>query len=249
MENAPAINIGGTSPAPGADIDAWNRYENWLCEVYLPFLLLKIPGATGADRYWIIKENSLYPSRITIRHFQNLKMWENSHKLSERIAVEEEMATWVKRHVIDYVWATSYILIKSFRSEPSDAPGVKDTKIENAPIMHIESYRLRPEDEEKYVKWLNDYGFNVLIPLFVGLPGLKGYDFYKHTGLKGISEVREWEYPIFLFILYFENVEAFENYEKSREFTAFQKALRNVFPNGLNLRWYVEYQLVRSWRK
>jgi hypothetical protein len=249
MENAPVINVGGASPAPGADIDVWNRYENWLCEVYLPLLTSKIPGATGADRYWIIKENPLYPSRITIRHFQNLKMSENSNKLPERIAVEEEMATWVKRHVIDYVWATSYILIKSFRSEPSDSPGVGDTKIENAPIMHIESYRLRPEDEEKYVKWLNDYGFNVLIPLFVGLPGLKGYDCYKHTGLKGISEVREWEYPPYLSIVYFENVEAFENYEKSRELVAYQKALRNVFPNGLNLRWYVEYQLVRSWRK
>lgn len=115
MENAPVINLGGASPAPGTDIDVWDRYEKWLGEVYTPLLTSKIPGATGADRYKIIKQNSLYPSRVTIRHLQNLSMWKNSNTLPERIAVEEEMATWVKRHVIDYVWSTSYILIKSFR--------------------------------------------------------------------------------------------------------------------------------------
>lgn len=249
MENTPAINFAGVSPAPGTDVDVWDRYEKWLREVYLPLLTSKIPGATGADRYWIIKQNFLYPSRVTIRHFQNLNMWKNSNTLPERIATEQELATWVKRHVIDYVWSTSYILTKSFRNELSGAPGLERTKIENAPVMHIEAYRLRPEEEGKYVQWLNDYGFNVLIPLFLGLPGLRGYDYYKHTGLKGISDVREWEYPSYLSIVYFENIEAFENYEKSREFTAFQKALRNVFPNGLNLKWYVQYQLIQSWRK
>ena len=249
MENMPAINFAGTSPAPGTDIDVWDRYEKWYREVYLPLLTSKIPGATGADRYWITKQNCLFPSRVAVRHFQDLSAWENSNKVPERIAIEGDMANWIKRHVIDYVWSTSYVLIKNFRSETSGPVSGRDTKIENAPFMHIESYRLQPEEEQKYVKWLNDYGFNVLIPLFVGLPGLKGYDCYKHTGLKGLTEVREWEYPTYLSMIYFENIEAFENYEKSRELIAYHKALRNIFPNGLNLRWYVQYQLMQSWRK
>jgi heme-degrading monooxygenase HmoA len=82
-----------------------------------------------------------------------------------------------------------------------------------------------------------------------GLPGLKGYDCYEHSGQKGLTESREWEYPPYLSIVYFKNNEAFENYEKSRELIAYQKAIRNIFPNGLNLRWYIQYQLVKSWRK
>jgi hypothetical protein len=44
-------------------------------------------------------------------------------------------------------------------------------------------------------------------------------------------------------------MDSFENYRKSPELVAFQKAIRNVFPNGLSLKWYVQYQLMQSWRK
>jgi len=249
MENRPVINLAGASPAPGADVETWNRYEKWMNEVYIPMVDMKLPGTTGIDRYLIIKENFLYPSRISIRHFQDLKTWDNSNKLPERIAIQEEMASWVKRHVIDYIWATPCTLVKSFRSEPAGTVGIKDTKIENAPIMHIEGYHLRPDEAEQHSKWLNEYGFNAFVPLFVGLPGLRGYDCFENTGLTGLTKVRECDYPQHLSILYFENIAAFENYEKSRELVAFQKAIANIFPSGLNYRWYVQYQLTKSWRK
>jgi hypothetical protein len=62
-------------------------------------------------------------------------------------------------------------------------------------------------------------------------------------------EVREWEYPDYISIIYFDDLAAFENYQSSPELIAFKKAICNIFPNGLNYRLYVQYQLVKSWRK
>jgi hypothetical protein len=210
---------------------------------------MNIPGVTGSDRYHIVKENPAYPLNVTIRHFLSLNDWENSLKSQDRIAINSEMNSWVKRRVVDWIWSTSFQLLKSFRSEPARDDSKNDTKIENGPVMHLEAFHFRKEDEEKYSGWLNDYGFNAFIPLFIGLGGLKGYDCYRNTGRKGISELREWDYPLFLSILYFENMASLENYEKSRELISYQKALRNVFPNGLSYKWYVQYTLMQSWRK
>ena len=49
--------------------------------------------------------------------------------------------------------------------------------------------------------------------------------------------------------MYFGDIKSFETYAKSAALVAFNKALRTVFPYGLNYKWYVEYQLVKSWRK
>jgi hypothetical protein len=108
------------------------------------------------------------------------------------------------------------------------------------------------EDQDKYKKWLDEYGFNVLIPLTMKLPGLQAINCYKDTVLQNQASTmgtREQEYPQFITVLYFENQKAFENYTKSAELLAFQKAIGNIFPHGLNFKWYVQYQLTRSWRK
>lgn len=249
MENAPVINLAGGSPAPGADVETWNRYVKWTAEVYFPLLSMKVSGTTGVDRYRIVKESIEYPLIVSLIHFENPKFWEDSSKSPERIAYAGELTAWMKRRIIEMIWSAPYELVKSFRSEVSGKVGSEDTRIDNAPIMHLEAYHLRPEDEEKYRQWLIDFGFNAFIPLLVRLSGLKGYDFYKNAGLNRIYEEREWDYPLHVSILYFENIEAFENYTKSPELVAFQKVLRNVFPLGLNFKWYVQYQLIQSWRK
>jgi hypothetical protein len=249
MDNAPVINFAGTSPAPGADPEMWDRYQKWLTEVYTPMFWMKILGITGTDSYHIIKENPMYPLSLTIRHFQSLKDWEASLKSPERIATSADMEAWFKRRIREQIWTTCYQLVKSFRNGSVSNITKEDTKNENVPILHLEAFHLRKEDEDKYSQWLNDYGLNSFIPLFIGLTGLKGYDCYRYTGLQGMFGGREWDYPMFLSILYFEKMESYENYEKSRELIAYQKAIRNIFPLGLNLKWHVQYQLVKSWRK
>ena len=81
------------------------------------------------------------------------------------------------------------------------------------------------------------------------LSGLKQYVRYKHTyvNIPDPDKTKRYvEYPPYLSILTFENVEAFENYQKSLELQALNGGLRAPFPRGLDYRWYVQYQLVRS---
>jgi heme-degrading monooxygenase HmoA len=190
-----------------------------------------------------------YPLFGGILHYENNEIRESYRKTPESQAMRGEITAWTKRGIVDYIWRISYELIKSIRSGAISS-FKEGTIIDNAPIMHIEAYLLSPEEEEKYAKWLNEYGFNIFLPLFLKVPGLKGYDCFKCLNdTKGSGEARETKYPPFLSIVYFENQEAFENYTKSAELVVFQKGLRNVFPRGPVYKWYVQYKLNQSLRK
>ncbi|MFH0846653.1 MAG: hypothetical protein V1894_01150 [Chloroflexota bacterium] len=248
MENRPAMSFSGISPTPGVDSETYSRFLNWMTEVYAP-LHMTIPGRTGMDSYKIVTESPEYPSLLSLLHYKNIQAREASLTNPERIAVANELNAWIKRRVMVYVWVNPYELVKSFRNKQFKEQSKGDTMIENAPILHIEGYRFRPGDQEKYANWLNDYASSSFVPLIMRLPGIKGYDFYENIGGKTLVEAREWEYPDSLSALYFEDMVAFENYTKSPELLALKKGLLNTFPNGLNLRWYVQYQLIGSWRK
>jgi hypothetical protein len=136
-----------------------------------------------------------------------------------------------------------------FRSKPVYSDDNQDTRIENAPIMHLEGYRLLVEEQEKYLKWFTDFGCPIFMPLFMKIPGLAGYDWYKDTGLRGSREAERWEYPEYLSIIYFENLKANDDFVKSPEMAGFHKAIRSVIPYRLGYVWYVQYQLLKSFRK
>jgi hypothetical protein len=248
MENTPVITLNGFSPYPGADPEIWERYTKWNEEVYAP-LLIKYPTRKGIDTYQIVRENPLYPFRLGIHHHENLTSQQNARKTAEQIAITQDSASWEKRNVIDQLWSAVYQLVRSFRSEqglPGDKP---DTRIQNAPVMHLEAYRLSLEDQDKYNKWFAEYGMNIFIPLFMKQPGIKGYDYYTYSGIQVRNDARETEYLAYLSVIYFENMQSFDKYENSPELTTFHKTLRNVFPRGVNYRWYVQYQLAFSLRK
>ena len=248
MENAPVITLNGFSPYPDVDPEIWERYTKWTSEVYAP-LMMKYPARKGIDTYQIVRENPLYPFRLGIHHHETLTSQQNTFKTPEQTAIMNDSASWVKRNVIDQLWSAVYQLVRDFRSVQALPGGKPDTRIQNAPAMHLEAYRLSPEDQDKYDKWFAEYGMNIFIPLFMQQPGIKGYDYYKFTGIQVRSEVREPDYPAYLAVIYFENMQAFDKYERSPELTTFHKTMRNVFPRGVNYRWYVQYQLAFSLRK
>jgi hypothetical protein len=248
MENRPVITISANSPAPAGDSDAYERYQQWSQEVYGP-LNLKIPEVSGGDYYKIVKENAEYPLMVGITHYKNIKDWSAYAPSAEGIALQQEFRSWEERGILEMIWYPAYGLLKSFRNKPSPSSSYHSTLIENAPILYFEAFRLSLEEQEKYFKWFNDYGCNVFMPLFLKLPGFKGYDWYEDTGLRRRNDVRESEYPKYFSAIYFENIKACEDFQKSAELAAFQKSMRSVFPRGLNLKWYVQYQLVKSWRK
>jgi hypothetical protein len=247
MENAPVITLMGGSPYPGVDPDVYARFQKWAAEVYNP-LLMKVRSPLGMDIFQIIRECQEYPFRITIGHFENLPAWEKTLKNPDSNAVTEDIRNWGQRRVHDYIWSAVYQLVKGFRGGSSLSESQPDTRVENVNIIYLEAFRLVAEDQDKYNKWLNDYGFNIL-PLFTRLPGLIKYDYFKHIGFGYRSDIRETEYPAYLSLIYFADLPAFENYEKSPELVTFRKTLRNVFPRGLNYKWDVQYQLTKSWRK
>jgi heme-degrading monooxygenase HmoA len=250
MENAPILSIWGSCLFPGADPDARARYINWIRNVYMPELI-KTPGGLGIDLYHIVRESpEQYPSNISVSHLENILAVENAlFKIPENINILRDVYSWQKRGINEAVWGTNYILIKGFRNTLTLPSSKQDTRIENAPVIHLEAYRLSSGDADNYNKWFIDYAFNIFIPLFMKLPGIKGYDYLKDTGVRYPTELRESEYPTYLSVVYFENLEAFENYEKSSELATLRKNLRNIFPQGLNYKWFVQYQLVQSWRK
>jgi hypothetical protein len=247
MENAPVISWTFSSPAPGAEPEVWDRYIKWNTEVYAP-MILKLPMVSAIDLYQIVRETAEYPFFGFIIHYENVEDRESYFETPERNAIEGEITAWTKRGIADFFWRGPYELTKSVRSGPVST--LKEgTIIENAPFMHAEAYSLSHEEEEKYGKWLNDYGFNVFLPLFLKVPGLKGYDCFKRLNDKRVAVTKETRYPLYLSILYFEDLKAFENYARSAEMVVYQKGLRNVFPRGPVYKWYVQYKLIQSLRK
>ena len=246
MENAPVINMNFLNIAPGADDEIVKRYHKWVTEVYHP-MQMKFAVITGIDRYEIVRKNPEYPSICSIHHFENIAAYENYVKNPEGQAVVEDLKTWVKRGVREVIWSVVYELVQSFRDVTVSTGGKKDTRIENAPIMHMEAYWMTPEEWDKFNKWFNEYG-RVFILLFMKNCGLKGYDCFKYRCLGGNISM-ETAYPPYISLLYFENLKAFDEFEESSEMVSFQSALRNILPFGLNYRRYVQYQLNHSLRK
>jgi len=247
MENAPVINMIFMNNAPGVEDDVVQRFHKWSIEVYLP-IILKIQGVTGLDRYTIVRKSPDYPAAGTIMHWESIGVYENSLKNPERMAVRDDLNTWTQRRVREGVWSAAYELAQGFRTGTANVGAKKDTKIENASLMHLEAYRMPQEEHEKYNKWFNEFG-RVFVPLFMKTCGLKGYDYLKYSGFSQLAQGRETEYPPYISILYFEDLKSFEHFQESPEQDSLQSALRNIFPLGLNYRWYVQYQLTNRWRK
>jgi hypothetical protein len=177
MENAPVITLTFRSPAPGADPEVWARYRKWSSEVYVP-MIMKTPMVSALDQYQIVKENPEYPFLGNVMHYENIEARESYRKTPERNALEDEITAWTKRGIVDHYWRAEYELVKSIRSGPVSIIK-KGTIIDNASFIHLEAYLFSPEEEEKYGKWLDDYGYNIFLPLFLKIPGLKEYDCFK----------------------------------------------------------------------
>lgn len=248
MENRPIITIMADSPTPGADSEVYERYLKWAREVYAQ-IVIGIPEVVGLENYKIVKDNREYPLEVSITHYQNIRGWSAFTPSSSGTAIIKEFRSWEERGILEMIWYPAYSLLKSFRNKPSSSGSHETTMIDNASILYLEAFRLSPDEQDKYYKWFNDYGCNIFMPLLMKLPGLMGYDWYEDTGLRRRQDIKELEYPKYLSIIYFENIESYEAYEKSPELIALQKSMRSVFPRVLNYKWHVQYQLVKSWRK
>jgi hypothetical protein len=249
MENTRVISLSCQTCYPNASPEVWERFLKWQQEVYTP-VQLKAPERKQVDRYQIVRESPLFPSNLGILHYENYAGWEAGRKNPETNSISSEYISWMKRRIVDVAWSAVYQLVKSYRNQSSNSEEQQDTRIENAPFLHLEAYRLTTEDSEKYNKWFIEYCSHVFIPLFMKQSGFKGYDYFKFVSIAvNYDNLLEKEYPIYLSAVYFENIKAFENFEKSNELAVCKNTLRDIFPKGLNYKWYVQYQLIQTWRR
>jgi hypothetical protein len=249
MENAPIIRITARRIQPEYE----ERFLNWSLGAYHP-LLITVPGFEQIDDYRIVKENPQYTKTLTLFHYRNRAEQLKPRGDQRFLDVQKDTEiTWASRS--ELIWMSSYQEISIFKENSVTAEKKALSKDENAPVIHLEGYAFSNPEQERYDTWFNKWGREVFIPLIMRLPGLKEYTRYKlidvdSTGLSNFNRTKHpVEYPPRLSILTFENIKAFENYENSLELAAFKSALQAPFPLGLNYQWYVQYQLVKSWRK
>ena len=243
MANAPVIEITGTD----LPLDSIEAYNKRLAETNVHFLLTE-PSWRQLYRYQIIHETPGYPTFVTIWHFENFEVCKESILGPVRKENLRDVQYLLKKFGGGFVWYTVYEIEKSFCSKPIPVPsGAEDTRIEGASVVHFEALKLTPEQNDRYNRWFEKWGYDLFVPLIMKTPGLIAYDRFKWTGWKGdYADAREIDYPANLSLLYFENIKAFEDYEKSLEVAAFRKVQANDFPEGLRYWYYAQFELKGS---
>jgi hypothetical protein len=242
MENAPYLNIAGNNVPP----EIAEKFYRWYDEVY-GALWIKIPGVVGIDRYQIAQNNFDYPGNISLYHHENRKAAENYNNDETRLNLKKDQQATFYR--IQRVWHDYYVSIGSFRKDPLPK---ESTIVDGAPLIHIEGYKLAPENLDKYDQWFLRWASRIYIPILLKCPGLKACNWFKLSDVSprwNDTKYVATEIAPYISIWYFESNEAFQNYAASHEYAAFKRILELEFASCLTTIWNVEYSLVKSWRK
>ena len=245
MENAPVLTISGRQIPPEIE----EHYNKWYDAAYGP-IFVKIPGSRGIDRYKIIRKNYILPNTLDLYHNENLEAQKKRSAHTDRMAVIRDSATTF--HQIRRFWYSTYELIQSFKNDSSRHQPVQNTIVENAPIIHIEGYKIPETEYGKFELWFNKWASQIYIPLLLKIPGVKECNFFKLIDFKdpAYASVRfvETDIPRFVSITYLESPESFDNFNQSKEVGAFRGSLELGFPDSLKIVWDTEYQLFASYR-
>jgi hypothetical protein len=236
MENAAHIILVGRNIP--SDIE--DRYFKWYDEVYNP-MYMKMPGNEGIDNYKVAKQTLDYPGNFSIHHYKNRNYLEELSKNPDRHALQQDHNATFYR--IEWVWHEIYLLIGSFRN---DSKSRETTIVENAPIIHLDGYRVPTAEHGKYDQWFMRWASRIYIPLIMNSPGLTAYNCFKLSDFSvrfpGHTYI-ETEIPPYVSISYFDNMQSFEKYEASPAYAALKRSMELELPGGLNRIWSVEYQL------
>jgi hypothetical protein len=230
-----------------------DRWDNWSNEAWGP-IAMRNPYQKGIDRDQIIRDVISYPRSFMNTHYENRREWEQSYSVQVGKDIRADLETWKQRGV-ETLWRALYYLVCSYRNG-SVVPGqdARDIGVSDKQITHLEGWYLKEDEIPRYEEWFGKSGKEIYLPLIGKLPGLKKCDFY--ILFYDYAEANIWmkakypnTHPFYLSVLHFMYIESFENYDKSLEVAAFRQGVRTAFPKGLDYKWYVQYQLIRSWRK
>ena len=250
MENMPITQLAGWK---FYNLEDHVRFGKWATEVFYP-VWMKSPYITGINRYQIIKENPEYCTYISTYHFINLKAFINHWKNPESANIIKDMVTtWGNKR--DVLWGYLYQPERSIYNTALAESIKKELNSDDAPCIHIEAFDLSREQEGEYYSWFTDMGDEVFMSRVMKRSGILGYDHFRLLSV-GWS-YNELEYvtpkerfgPPYVLIFYFDGVQHCLDFTNSRELAAFRVGLTPYFPEGLKLKWNVDYKLIGSWKR
>jgi hypothetical protein len=216
-------------------------------------MLFSANPALAHEVYQNVRENRDYPLTFTLTCYRNLEDYFASGRTPEYAAYSKDIETTFGGRY-ERVWNTPYMLVKRLKNEALTYNKNKDYTPENAPVILLYGAGLSPDEWEKYHIWFNEWGYPVYLPVLLKVPGVIEYSRWWLSNIRSRMPPKpnipeDPKYPQDLSIIYFENLKAYQNFEKSREFAAFNKNLASEFPNDLTYRWNVVYRLTGRWTK
>jgi hypothetical protein len=247
MENAPVITLSGRTIPPALE----EKYNMWRGGAYAP-LYMKQPGMKGLDDYKIIKKTLELPGQLSIFHtgldFESYKKIVSTYQVNQDIA-RDVMVSF--KSVVRF-WTNAYELMGSFRNSQGSVETKDDTVVGEAPVIHIEGYKLPASDQVQFDNWFNVLASRIYIPLLLKIPGVKATNFFRLMDYRSPNyawaHFVEKDMPPFISITYFENAASLDGFNQSVELAAFRRSLEVEFSGNLKTVWNTEYQLFSSHR-
>ncbi len=260
MENAHVITINRRTFKTAEAFEDWNK---WAKGSLVP-MVMSSDTTLGIERWLSLAENLIYTNTMAISYYKDMESYIVDSRGAERNAYYKDITTtWGGK--FEQSWNTVYLLIRRFKGNqttPIDKGDIVDktTRLKefpegSEPVLLLRGLGLSPDEWGKYDAWVNEWGYDVYVPLLLKVPGIIEYCRFwlSNIGYQGLTPkpgvTENPDHPQDLSIIYFENLKAYQNFRKSKELAVYDKTLSAAFPGGLNYKWDAAYRLMRRWSR
>jgi hypothetical protein len=247
MKNANVLRIRSLKFYNPEDREKWSK---WYEASFSP-MLMSSGLFLGTDWLDKIEGNPEMAKHITLWYLDNVGSHLDFANSPEWAAYLKDMnTTWGGKYEND--WSAVYLLAKRIGRAPYDRQ--TDTAIEDSSVVYLEGLTLLPNEWDNYHRWLYEWGYQYYLPLILKVPGVNEYSRWLFYNIRNggfptpMPPEEEAKYPADLSVFYFDDMKAFQDFEKSKELLLYRKAIKSEFPD-LSYKWGASYQLHKSWRK
>jgi len=237
-------------------------YFKWAKASFAP-MLMSTGYFLGVERGVPIEDKLISRRRLSIGYYKDLESYLAHMATPEQDAYYKDInTTWGGKFERS---SSTYLVVrrlKGVQSIPINKGDIvdKDTYLKefaegSEPIVLLRGLGLNSDDWEKYDAWVKEWGYKIYIPLLLKIPGVIEYcrcwlsNVWREGPVVKPGITINTEYPQDLSIIYFENLKAYQNFQKSKELEVYDKNLAAAFPGGLNYKWNNAFQLMVRFSK
>ena len=191
-------------------------------------MLMRYEGLKAVERFKILTENPDYATYIAIYHYDNVKDMEGRSKSPSSADVAADMkATWPEG--LDISWRVAYLEHKKWNAAQLSPDTVIHVVGVNGPAN---------VKETEFDAWYD----NTHVPWLMKTGTISQSVRYRITRPNK-------DYPFYLAVYYFDNQKKYETFLDHPERVAAIKELDEHWPNGIGRMWWVQYKMMRDWKK